>query len=300
MITLTYEFLFLPSVDRPKKMINCSSVYKNSYVQKSAYRIVYWWSCLMPCQVSLYSKKNNQDNTGCLVSWLSINVLWQWIPIQCLAIYLFSCIWILLIIDHWPSFSIFYSLFRYILLAVLVLAVIGDNFGDTVNQEAIMNQLRAKLGIKVVVQMENAEGNVVFEDTVTPNNVTGNPHEISNIFKCNKHTKLQVTFPLPQRWHWGKKSFGWTQSKTPILKLGLFQFFCRKCSSCQLWVYLHTSMPLDFLSYWSLIQKLPTFNNLMKEIDHPGLLDMTRLDIASHGYKHGSRICINVLTLWCK
>ena len=53
------------------------------------------------------------------------------------------------------------------------IAVIGDNFGDTVNQEAIMQQLRAKLGIKVVVQMENADGNVIFEDTVTPNTVTG-------------------------------------------------------------------------------------------------------------------------------
>ena len=41
------------------------------------------------------------------------------------------------------------------------------------NQEAIMQQLRAKLGIKVVVQMENADGNVIFEDTVTPNTVTG-------------------------------------------------------------------------------------------------------------------------------
>lgn len=47
--------------------------------------------------------------------------------------------------------------------------MIGDNFGDSVNQAAIMNQLRQKLGIKVVVQMENADGNVVFEDTVTPN-----------------------------------------------------------------------------------------------------------------------------------
>ena len=53
------------------------------------------------------------------------------------------------------------------------IVVIGDNFGDTVNQEAIMQQLRAKLGIKVVVQMENADGNVIFEDTVTPNTVTG-------------------------------------------------------------------------------------------------------------------------------
>ena len=46
--------------------------------------------------------------------------------------------------------------------------MIGDSFGDTVNQEAIMSQLRQKLGIKVVVQMENSNGNVVFEDTVTP------------------------------------------------------------------------------------------------------------------------------------
>lgn len=51
--------------------------------------------------------------------------------------------------------------------------VIGDNFGDTVNQEAIMQQLRQKLGIKVVVQMENAEGNVIFEDTVSPHRETG-------------------------------------------------------------------------------------------------------------------------------
>lgn len=32
-----------------------------------------------------------------------------------------------------------------------------------------MNQLRQRLGIKVVLQMENADGNVVFEETVTPN-----------------------------------------------------------------------------------------------------------------------------------
>ena len=59
------------------------------------------------------------------------------------------------------------------LLCLNSVVVIGDNFGDTVNQEAIMQQLRAKLGIKVVVQMENADGNVIFEDTVTPNTVTG-------------------------------------------------------------------------------------------------------------------------------
>lgn len=47
--------------------------------------------------------------------------------------------------------------------------VIGENFGDSVNQNAIMNQLRQKLGIKVVLQMENSQGNVVFEETVTPN-----------------------------------------------------------------------------------------------------------------------------------
>ena len=47
--------------------------------------------------------------------------------------------------------------------------VIGDNFGDAVNQAAIMSQLRQKLGIRVVVQMENTEGDVLFEGSVTPN-----------------------------------------------------------------------------------------------------------------------------------
>ncbi|KAF6039960.1 Hr39 [Bugula neritina] len=50
----------------------------------------------------------------------------------------------------------------------LVIKVIGDNFVDTVNQAAIMHKLRQKLGMKVVVQMEDGDGNIVFEDTVTP------------------------------------------------------------------------------------------------------------------------------------
>ena len=32
-----------------------------------------------------------------------------------------------------------------------------------------MSQLRQKLGIRVVVQMENTEGDVLFEGSVTPN-----------------------------------------------------------------------------------------------------------------------------------
>ncbi|XP_067948394.1 nuclear hormone receptor FTZ-F1 beta-like isoform X2 [Watersipora subatra] len=52
----------------------------------------------------------------------------------------------------------------------LVIKVISDSFGDSANQEAIIHQLRQKLGIRVVVQMESTSGEVVFQGTVTPNN----------------------------------------------------------------------------------------------------------------------------------
>ena len=39
--------------------------------------------------------------------------------------------------------------------------------GDGVNQPDVMSQLSKKLGLKVVLQMENQNGDVVFEDTVS-------------------------------------------------------------------------------------------------------------------------------------
>ena len=46
--------------------------------------------------------------------------------------------------------------------------VVGDGMGgDGVNQPDVMSQLSKKLGLKVVLQMENQNGDVVFEDTVS-------------------------------------------------------------------------------------------------------------------------------------
>lgn len=43
-----------------------------------------------------------------------------------------------------------------------------------------MNQLRQKLGIKVVLQMENSQGNVVFEETVTPHKQLDDGNSVSS------------------------------------------------------------------------------------------------------------------------
>lgn len=51
--------------------------------------------------------------------------------------------------------------------------VVGDSMGGDVNQPDVVNQLSKKLGLKVVLQMENAEGQVVFEDTVSSGNTGG-------------------------------------------------------------------------------------------------------------------------------
>lgn len=53
--------------------------------------------------------------------------------------------------------------------------MVGDNYNGNVHQPDIVNQLSKKLGVKVVLQMESSDGEVMFEDTVTsgqPNGVT--------------------------------------------------------------------------------------------------------------------------------
>lgn len=47
---------------------------------------------------------------------------------------------------------------------------------NDVNQPEVVNQLSKKLGVKVVLQMENSEGEVVFEDVVSNQN-SSNPDQ---------------------------------------------------------------------------------------------------------------------------
>lgn len=55
----------------------------------------------------------------------------------------------------------------------LIVAVVGDNYSSNVHQPEIVNQLSKKLGVKVVLQMESSDGEVMFEDTVATSLQTG-------------------------------------------------------------------------------------------------------------------------------
>lgn len=50
--------------------------------------------------------------------------------------------------------------------------MVGDGTHNEANEPDVVGQLSKKLGLKVVLQMENSDGEVVFEDTVNQSNAS--------------------------------------------------------------------------------------------------------------------------------
>lgn len=55
--------------------------------------------------------------------------------------------------------------------------VVGDSLNNEVSPPDVENQLSKKLGLKVVLQMENSDGEVVFQDVVNQSNASSTPVE---------------------------------------------------------------------------------------------------------------------------